>query len=297
MSYFARLASQSQLDIAGQRPADGPRSAEPVGPGAPDLVEIATSIEVPDETASAPVRPAPEVPAPSHGPRADADRGAMRAADERHASGLAAGPGPGRLPEATGESPTRGLAAPASDDSAATRAAALLAVREVIDWIAAGVPAAPGAAAPRGAGWSRADERHGIAPELRTPDPGESSIDAPVRREGVLETLRHSSDEPRDEPVPRHPAPVHAAAGSVDQRSVSEAAKPGEPPRQAREASVQPRVEEVIEVSIGTISVRVEAPPPEAVVAPREPATSPVREAASEARRPERVARLGRHYL
>jgi hypothetical protein len=299
MSYFARLASQSQLDIAGQRPADGPRSAGPVEPGAPDIVELATSIEIPDDTASAPVRLAPEASAAPRaaGPRADTDREALRVADGEHVPGLAAGPERGLMPEAARGSPASGLAALPSGDIAASREAALLTLREVIDWIAAGAPGDSGEAGARGVGPSRVDDWRGIAPAPDAPGPSAASLAVPERGEGVPDTLRRLPDEPRNESGPRRPAPMRAEAMSVEHLSVSEAARPGEPPPEGREASVQPRVEEVIEVSIGTISVRVEAPPPEVVAAPRESATGPVREAASDARRQERVSRLGRHYL
>ena len=299
MSYFARLASQSQLDIAGQRPADGPRTAGPIEPGALDIVEIATSIGMPDEAASAPVRLAPEAPAVlrGDGPRADTYRESLRVADGEHAPGLAPAPGPGLMPEAARGSPTSGLAAPPSGDIPASREAALLTLREVIDWIAAGAPGDSGEAGPRSVEPSRVDDRRGIDSAPDVPGSGAGSIAAPQRGDGPLETLGRSPDKPRNESRPRRPAPMRAEAMSVDHLSVSEADKPGEPPPAGREASAQPRVEEVIEVSIGTISVRVEAPPPEVVAAPREPATSPVREAASDARRPQRVSRLGRHYL
>jgi hypothetical protein len=299
MSYFARLASQSQLDIAGQRSADGPRSAGPVEPGAPDIVEFATSIEIPDDTASAPVRVAPEAPAMPRaaGPRVDTYRDAARVADEEYAPGPAAGPGPGLLPGAVRESPTSGLASPPSGDIPASREAALLTVREVIDWIAAGAPGDSGEAGARGVGPSRVDDRRGIAPASDLPRGSEAWLALSQRGEGVPDTLHRLPDESRNESRLRRPAPMRAEAMSVEHLPVSEAARPGEPPPEGREASAPSRVEEVIEVSIGTISVRVEAPPPEAVAAPREPATGPVREAASDARRQERVSRLGRHYL
>ena len=296
MSYFGRLVEQSHLTVAS--PSGGARSIAadimPVADGldasamgmmngdATDLVEINEIVEAPPMPVSALPR---DVPArfPSRSMESDAvvlapmssvvdsptGRAEREATIERVAAEVVSAPS-----EASSE-----RAAPAAVEGSTYE----LAMRRVLEWVAAG----PRSDAPRPNGADsvamveeRIVERDAPARAL-----DRSTDDAPT----IVETVVAPARESPMRAITLAPR-VEQAAREIMMDSRAAAAE------RATAANASPVVDDVVQVSIGSISVRIEAPasPTPTIVAPppRNAAPPPQAQHGSE-----RSTRLARRYL
>ncbi len=291
MDYFARLVRQSQLSIETGEPAPQASATPGIDQGvASDLIEIDTVREsVPDATvARAPMSggplppdlPAPETSSiPSQPPAASLDskqaRRGMPADDVQPGHHLR------QIPAAT-------------TDAADPRAAPTRVLREVIEWIAAGPPAAP------------ASDFKTMPKPAPTMTPASTvSIERPVEHRQVvqdeIETLdavttispRIAASEHAHTPAVRR---IPAKSVSTREQTVSENDVPRlVAPLPLLQERSQPaenisETEETLEVSIGTLSVHIEAPTRQAPTPPAPIAASPTPPARTS-------GRLQRHYL
>lgn len=287
MSYFARLAGSSQLSVGDAgAPAAGPgllsRSASDAGA---EIAEVDAFVEAPQQPRSTATPPAPPAvtavlepqPVPARKPMVAPPRPLALAAtligsdvvDSRH-----------RSVSVADERRDPKSAAPVHATAAAVPPPALRMVSRVIEWVAAG-PREPNVAGPEGSGEDVATVATQNAPPLEAPDP--TRVDVEVLSGDVLPPTHPAGRRPRAERVwsERRPGPD------------------AEPQPTTLPATLERETEDIVQVSIGTISVRVEAPPPSGPTAPTlGPAPALARsEPTRAAARVPSAARLRRHYL
>lgn len=288
MSYFTRLVEQSGLMVA---PRGASRTGAPiVAPAEPadgtpaDLQEVHEVVEV-----TAPHRPAF---VPRDGPRAmeplPPGRQQARVAEPSSAAPPPADPPPSPLlaePSAPAGVAARpaASAAPRQDRAPAAPPPAARLVQEVLRWVAAGPTSAPQAAPP--------------SPPLGAPPtPVVSARPAAAREEAAPPPILPEHHEPQAVPL----TPQLRESRSEPRPTAAPPRTAVAPPNAPRPAHASPtptrseaEIEEVVQVSIGNIHVRVETPAarPVAATVRAPPAAAP-----TSASQPP-ATRLRRRYL
>lgn len=259
MDYFARLVRQSQLSIGtgGPAPPAGTMHGFHEEDAPADVVEIdATREHHPEMTvAAAPPRgtplppdlsgpPAPSLSQPPPGARQESD------------------PPPARMPADDIQSSHPGHPAPAAKtDAADPRAAPTRVLREVIEWIAAGSQAVP---VPELKPQPAPATNSPIPASIEPPEERTLNVREEIETSDVVPAAAAPSSVPRRAPAPaaRHvlakpvPVPTRMDADDTPLRAASWTLARAQP------LSVEPvaELQETFEVSIGNLSLHIEAP-------------------------------------
>jgi hypothetical protein len=301
VSYFRRLAEQSQLAIRGAVTARQPERAQALEVTADAEIVDVVQIDAVAETAA---------DGEMHDGRDDSRRGrVIRATSFRAGTELPemtsaeteSPPMAANRPEApirrtsTAEPPTDQWAppleitTPESSPALATDPTQFdAALVRVLRWVAAGPTAAGTSAAERGADVSRA--RTAAVPS------GEGDAFAAVAAsEPAPATAGRSESAPALHPEHSQAEQARTVSRAFDQEPGALAPIPKAPTEQTHHASRV--VEEVVQVSIGTVSVRIEAPARESAPPPPPHRSSPARVLENRTSTALTHSRLARRYL
>lgn len=296
MSYFGRLVEQSHLTVVNPRAAAGSMAADvaPIADGvdasahgsmdgdATDLLEINEIVEAPATPASVVPRDLP-ASVPSHPLESDA----IVLAPMSSVFDVPSGRVEREAPRARVDAEV--VSAPAETESRRDAAAPVegstyeIAMRRVLEWVTAG------------------PKSDASPPSVM--DSATTVEEQIVEREAPARALdRSTSDEPTmvvsvEGPAREMPMRAITLAPIVEQTARDSAtdSRPGTPER-GMTANTSPAIDDVVQVSIGSISVRVEAPaaPVPTAVAPPPRTTAPPPQAPQGS---ERSTRLARRYL
>lgn len=296
MSYFARLAEQAGVTLPGTKgastvftlatPADSAASA-PFSNAEPDSLEIDELVEVASPTAVIPA------PLPDCRPSPTAARNATEIAESPLPPAPAA-PQPRVVhDEPAAPSPSAPTTAPSSRPSAAdpvqVQAGPSL-LKQALEWVASNPAQAFEAKAAQPSEADRPELR-GSPPAL----PAKTAAQPSMPRSGPNDVLvgavpphPPAQEAKVERTAPQAPAAIPPSPMAGDSPSAGDALAPRVPP-----AKPEAQVEEVVQVSIGNIHVRVDAPapntPPNAAPAAPRPAPAHPQQAPA--------MRLRRRYL